>query len=65
MLAVAHPSNHVPLREEIQSLVQKYGLNKYTLQNMEKLDSFIKEMLRLHPLGYGLSPSVHARCLTC
>jgi Cytochrome P450 len=59
MLA-AHPSYNAPLREEIQSLVQKYGLNRHTLQKMEKLDSFIKETFRLKALGYGLPPYTNA-----
>jgi Cytochrome P450 len=53
-MVAAHPSYHAPLREEIQSLVQNYGLNRHTLQKMEKLDSFIKETFRLKPLGFSL-----------
>ena len=48
---VSHPEYIEPLREEIDPLVSAYGWEKTTITKMRKLDSFLKETLRLHPLG--------------
>jgi cytochrome P450 len=43
------------LREEIQTVLAEYD-GKFTsqaLQNMKKLDSFLKETLRVHPPSFG------------
>jgi hypothetical protein len=47
----AHPEYIAPLREEIEFLVTSEGWEKSTLAKMRKLDSFLKESLRLHPLA--------------
>lgn len=48
---VSHPEYIDPLREEIESLVSAYGWEKTTITKMRKLDSFLKETIRLHPLS--------------
>jgi cytochrome P450 len=43
-----HPEYAPILREEIETLVKSEGWSKTTLEKMYKLDSFIKESLRIH-----------------
>lgn len=43
-----HPEYIAPLREEIESLVASIGWQKMTITKMWKLDSFLKESLRMH-----------------
>ena len=43
-----HPEYVAPLREEIEGFVLTDGWKKQTLMKMWKLDSFIKESLRIH-----------------
>ena len=40
-----------PLREEVEEVVKSEGWTKAGLDQMHKLDSFIKESQRLHSLG--------------
>jgi hypothetical protein len=40
-----------PLREEIEEIIQREGWTKAGLDQMSKLDSFIKESQRLHPVA--------------
>lgn len=42
-----------PLREEISSIVRTEGWTKAAIDNMQKLDSFIKESQRLHGSDAG------------
>jgi cytochrome P450 len=41
------------LREEVSEAIRKEGWTKVTMTKCRKLDSFVKEALRLHPLGSG------------
>jgi cytochrome P450 len=45
----AYPEYMKPLREEVEEIIQREGWTKAGLDQMCKLDSFIKESLRLHP----------------
>jgi len=45
-----HPEYVTPLREEIEALIAKEGWTKSTVTKMRKLDSFLKESIRMHPL---------------
>jgi Cytochrome P450 len=51
-----HPEYHAPLREEIETLVAEEGWKKSTVMKMRKLDSFLKESIRMHPIGQGIPP---------
>ena len=42
-----------PLREEVEEIIQREGWTKEALDQMPKLDSFIKESQRLQPLSIG------------
>ena len=42
-----------PLREEVEEIIQREGWTKEAIDQMSKLDSFIKESQRLHPLSIG------------
>jgi Cytochrome P450 len=48
-----HPEYVQPLSEEIETIVAQEGWTKSTIMKMRKLDSFLKESIRLHPLGQG------------
>ena len=48
---VSHPEYITPIREEIEPLVATLGWQKKTVTKMRKLDSFLKESIRLHPLS--------------
>lgn len=54
----ANPEYAEPLREEIEAAIKEYGWTKHAVMKMRKLDSFIKEALRLNPLGYGVPTRV-------
>lgn len=43
-----------PLREEINSIVRTEGWTKAAIDNMQKLDSFVKESQRLHGSDAGV-----------
>jgi cytochrome P450 len=45
----AFPEYMKPLREEIEEIIQREGWTKAGIDQMSKLDSFIKESQRLHP----------------
>lgn len=47
----AHPELIPPLREEIETLVALEGWQKSTVMKMHKLDSCLKESIRMHPLS--------------
>ena len=40
-----------PLREEVEEIIKQEGWTKAAIDQMYKLDSFIKESQRLHPIG--------------
>lgn len=44
----AYPHHVAALREEVEGVISEEGLSKDSLEKMYKLDSFIKETLRLH-----------------
>jgi cytochrome P450 len=52
-----HPEYVEPLREEIEALLKEHGWQKLTLMKMKKLDSFIKECLRLRMVSGGILTS--------
>lgn len=47
----AYPEYVEPLRQEIEELVASQGWDKTTVTKLHKLDSFLKETMRLHPFG--------------
>jgi Cytochrome P450 len=53
---IAYPEYVEPLRQEIETLVSAEGWKYSTLAKMEKLDSFLKESIRCHPISSG---SIH------
>ena len=50
-----HPASRTELLEEIQTVRQAFGTtwSKQSLAKLEKLDSFMKESQRMHPIGLG------------
>jgi cytochrome P450 len=53
----SRPEYVSPLREEIEPLILEHGWQKSTLMKMKKLDSFVKEILRLNLVSGGKSVS--------
>lgn len=53
---VSHPEYIKPLRDEIEELISTYGWEKTAVVKMRKLDSFLKETLRLHPVNASSPP---------
>jgi cytochrome P450 len=47
----ANPEYSKPLREEVEELTKREGWTKAALEQMHKVDSFVKESQRLHPVG--------------
>lgn len=47
----AHPEYAKPMREEVQEIVDREGWTHGALNQMVKVDSFIRESQRLNPLG--------------
>ena len=45
------PGYMQPLREEVEEVVKSEGRTKAGLDQMHKVDSFIRETQRLHPIG--------------
>ena len=43
----AHPEHLQPLRQEIETVIKEEGWSKAAVAKMSKLDSFIKETMRL------------------
>lgn len=48
-----HPEYVEPLRKEIETIVANEGWAESSVMKMHKLDSFLKESMRLYPLGQG------------
>ena len=48
-----HPEYIEPIREEVQKIVAEEGWTKSSMAKMHKLDSFLKETCRMHPLVSG------------
>ncbi|KAF8697278.1 hypothetical protein AX14_001385 [Amanita brunnescens Koide BX004] len=46
-----HPDYVQPLREEIESVLQEHGWSKASVAKMTKLDSFVKETMRLSQIA--------------
>jgi cytochrome P450 len=44
-------SSSIPLREEIEETVGQLGWTKDAIGHMPRLDSFMKESMRMSPLG--------------
>ena len=53
-----HPEYIQPLREEVDSIVEKEGWSKASLAKMRKIDSFLKESQRLVGIGSCKSTSL-------
>ena len=49
-----HPEYVEPLRQEIETLVAAEGWRYPTLAKMDKLDSFLKESMRYHPISSSI-----------
>jgi len=49
----ANPEYAEPLRHESEVAIQENGWTKTAVMKMQKLDSFVKEAIRLNPLGYS------------
>lgn len=50
----AHPEYQNPLKEEIEAaLLQSGGWNKHALAQMKKLDSVLRESLRMNGIVLG------------
>ena len=47
----AFPEYLQPLREEVEEVIESEGWTKAGLDQMHKIDSFIRESQRLTPLG--------------
>ena len=47
----ANPEYAIPLREEVRVLVAEHGWTKAAIDRMYKIDSFLRESLRLSPGG--------------
>lgn len=46
-----HPEYVDEMREEARAAVEEYGWSKAAMQKMRKIDSFMKESLRLNSTG--------------
>ena len=44
-----YPEYMQPLRDEIEAVIQEHGWSKASVAKMTKLDSFVKETMRLSP----------------
>ena len=47
----ANPEYLIPLREEVEEVTKREGWSKSAIDQMHKLDSFLKESQRFHPVG--------------
>ena len=47
----ANPEYLKPLREEVDGVTKRGGWSKSALDQLHKIDSFVKESQRLHPLA--------------
>jgi hypothetical protein len=59
----AHPEYVQPLRQEIKTVIEEEGWSKAAVSKMTKLDSFIKETMRVAPIGACMYTLVHHYCL--
>ena len=46
----ANPQYVQPLREEVEAIIDKEGWSKTSLSKMRKVDSFLKESLRMESI---------------
>ena len=53
----ANPQYIDPLREEVESIVEKEGWSKAAVDKMRKVDSFLKECQRME--GISISTCIH------
>ena len=60
----AHPQYIQPLRDEVEAVIAEDGWSKLSLQKMRKLDSFLKESMRLADGSLCTSPSYSHRSPT-
>jgi hypothetical protein len=49
----SNPEYWSALREEVEDVTNREGWTKSAVDHMFKIDSFVKESQRLHPLGAG------------
>jgi cytochrome P450 len=49
---LSHPEYIRPLRDEVEEIIRREGWTKSAIDQMNKIDSFVKESQRLHPIGY-------------
>ena len=49
----ANPEYLDPIREEVDEVTKREGWSKSAIDQMHKLESFLKESQRLHPTGIG------------
>jgi hypothetical protein len=60
----ANPQYAQPLREEVEAIVEKEGWSRASLSEMRKVDSFLKESIRIDGIdacqSLPLSPAHHA-----
>jgi len=47
-----YPEYQTLLRDEIESVFSKEGWTRSAILKLHKLDSFLKESMRLHPIGH-------------
>lgn len=52
----AHPEYLAPLREEIERVTRAQGWSKASMTEMVKLDSFLKECMRLNSISARMLP---------
>jgi hypothetical protein len=57
----AFPEYVKPLREEVEEIIQREGWTKAGVDQMYKIDSFIKESQRLHTSEI-CEPTSHLEC---
>lgn len=63
-----HPEYVKEMREEAEAAIADYGWSKAAVQNMRKVDSFMKESLRLNTVGsrkFSLLDSAVPLTLSC
>src|SRR4051812_22484032 len=54
-----HPEHFLPMREEAERVIGEEGWTKAALNNMTKIDSFLRESQRHNPTGPCMYP-IHA-----
>lgn len=50
---VAYQQYIEPLRDEVKSLIDEHGWNKTSISKMYKLDSFLRESIRISGVSTG------------